>query len=276
MPRLVVANVPLPRPLTRREAVALAGAVQRQCLARSRLCRPLPCIVRPAADRRPLLRRRKLNRADIRSDPASREVARRAARADVQRLDAPGGACAPLAGAQVDVWHCDAAGLYSDAERSRRQHAGPEVPPRLSDDGPAASRGSRRSIPAGIRAARCTSTSRSARRPAAARGQEFTSQIYFDDAVTDLIHAQEPPYARRGTASLAQRGRRSVPQRWTPAPGRRRPRRAGLHHDSSTSRSARSLARPLPVVEATRARPVRGAGARSSGRSRRATRSAPA
>jgi hypothetical protein len=27
--------------------------------------------------------------------------------------------------------------------------------------------------------------------------KEFTSQIYFDDALTDVVHA-EPPYSRRG------------------------------------------------------------------------------
>jgi protocatechuate 3,4-dioxygenase beta subunit len=41
--------------------------------------------------------------------------------------------------------------------------------------------------------------------PAAARGHEFTSQIYFDDAVTDQIHALEP-YARRGQGRLRNDG----------------------------------------------------------------------
>src|SRR5881394_3198722 len=39
-----------------------------------------------------------LNRSDIRTDPSDGSVR-------------PG---APLAGAHVDVWHCDAAGTYSD------------------------------------------------------------------------------------------------------------------------------------------------------------------
>ena len=34
-----------------------------------------------------------------------------------------------------------------------------------------------------------------------AQGQEFTSQIYFDDAVTDRVHAL-PPYAGRGQRRL--------------------------------------------------------------------------
>ena len=34
-----------------------------------------------------------------------------------------------------------------------------------------------------------------------AQGQEFVSQIYFDEAVTDRVHALEP-YARRGQRRL--------------------------------------------------------------------------
>jgi hypothetical protein len=45
-------------------------------------------------------------------------------------------------------------------------------------------------------------TSSTTAQPTAARGQEFTSQIYFDDAVSDQIYAQEPPYARRGQRRL--------------------------------------------------------------------------
>jgi protocatechuate 3,4-dioxygenase beta subunit len=37
--------------------------------------------------------------------------------------------------------------------------------------------------------------------PAARRGFEFTSQLYFDDAITDHVHAQ-PPYAGKGPRPL--------------------------------------------------------------------------
>src|SRR4051812_33466444 len=57
----------------------------------------------------------KLFRSDIRSDPATGVV-----RAGVpltltmvvQNLGS--GACTPLVGAYVDIWHCDAKGIYSD------------------------------------------------------------------------------------------------------------------------------------------------------------------
>ena len=38
-----------------------------------------------------------------------------------------------------------------------------------------------------------------------AQGQEFTSQIYFDDSVTNQVHALEP-YARRGHRRLRNEG----------------------------------------------------------------------
>jgi protocatechuate 3,4-dioxygenase beta subunit len=37
--------------------------------------------------------------------------------------------------------------------------------------------------------------------PSATRGSEFTSQIYFDDAVTDRVHSN-PPYAAKGARNI--------------------------------------------------------------------------
>src|SRR5262249_25213905 len=57
----------------------------------------------------------KLFRSDIRTDPAT-GVARAGTPLSltitVQNLSSSG--CAPLAGAYVDIWHCDAKGIYSD------------------------------------------------------------------------------------------------------------------------------------------------------------------
>lgn len=57
----------------------------------------------------------KLFRSDIRTDPSTgvaREGIPLALTIYVQNLNSAG--CAPLAGAYVDVWHCDAKGIYSD------------------------------------------------------------------------------------------------------------------------------------------------------------------
>src|ERR1044072_1797122 len=59
----------------------------------------------------------KLFRSDIRTDPAN-GIARAGIpltmTINVQNLS--GGACSALEGAYVDVWHCDAKGIYSDEQ----------------------------------------------------------------------------------------------------------------------------------------------------------------
>ena len=58
----------------------------------------------------------KLDRSDIRSDPSDNSVKAGVPLALTVRVMKVGGSsCTPLAGATVDVWHCDALGVYSDA-----------------------------------------------------------------------------------------------------------------------------------------------------------------
>ena len=88
------------------------------------------CIVRPALTEGPYFVDEKLNRSDIRSDPgtgAVRPGALLTLNFLVSRVS--GSACTALSGAMVDVWHCDALGVYSDVG----QRARPEVPARLPE-----------------------------------------------------------------------------------------------------------------------------------------------
>jgi len=71
------------------------------------------CIVKPALTEGPYFVDEKLNRSDIRED---RQGALLRLAFNVSRLDASG--CVALQGAQVDVWHCDAAGVYSDVAQN--------------------------------------------------------------------------------------------------------------------------------------------------------------
>jgi protocatechuate 3,4-dioxygenase beta subunit len=73
------------------------------------------CIVRPQQTEGPYFVDEGLNRSDIRSDPATGSVkpgVPLTLQFQVSQVGA--NACVPLAGAIVDVWHCDAAGAYSD------------------------------------------------------------------------------------------------------------------------------------------------------------------
>jgi protocatechuate 3,4-dioxygenase beta subunit len=57
----------------------------------------------------------KLNRSDIRSDPSDGSVKQGVPLRlvfHVSQIDSS--SCTPLTGATVDIWHCDALGVYSD------------------------------------------------------------------------------------------------------------------------------------------------------------------
>jgi protocatechuate 3,4-dioxygenase beta subunit len=72
------------------------------------------CVVRPEMTEGPYFVDEMLNRSDIRSDPSTGEVKEGLPLQITMRVSQVGDACAPLEGAQVDIWHCDAMGIYSD------------------------------------------------------------------------------------------------------------------------------------------------------------------
>lgn len=120
-------NAPVGRLLTRREVLALIGMSSAAALIG---CKPgrqsppetteaagslPPCVVRPEQTEGPYFVDERLNRSDIRSEPGSRDMKDGIPLEltfQVSRLS--GGRCTPLAGAFVDLWHCDAEGVYSD------------------------------------------------------------------------------------------------------------------------------------------------------------------
>src|SRR5882672_6201388 len=106
--------------LTRREALILLGGVAvlgGSVSARSGIAQALPsCIVTPEQTEGPYFSDVGLNRSDIRSDPGDKTVKEGVPLALTLRVSSAGATgCAPLVGAMVDIWHCDATGVYSDA-----------------------------------------------------------------------------------------------------------------------------------------------------------------
>ena len=152
------------------------------------------CVARPEMTEGPYFVDVGLNRSDIRSDSNTgvvKEGAPLLLTFRVSRIDA--GACTPLAGAVVDVWHCDAAGAYSGvtdrsfntvSENWLRGH-------QVTNDGGTATF---TTIYPGWYPGRTVHIHFKVRTaPDAAQGYEFTSQLFFDDALTDGVLAQ-PPY----------------------------------------------------------------------------------
>ncbi|OLC68517.1 MAG: twin-arginine translocation pathway signal protein [Betaproteobacteria bacterium 13_1_40CM_4_64_4] len=190
----------LGRLLTRREALALigasgvvllAGAAPGRAQAPSTAAARPSCVARPQQTEGPFFVEEALNRSDIRSDPRSGEsrpgVPLRLT-FNVSRLSGAG--CGPLAGAQVDVWHCDAAGRYSDVRGSA---TGGQQFLRGYQIADATGSVQFLTIYPGCYGGRAVHVHFKIRAgPAAARSYAFTSQLYFDEALTERVYAAEP------------------------------------------------------------------------------------
>ena len=189
------------RILTRREALAALGGAAILAGVPLRLrAQALPaCIATPAQMEGPFFTDARLNRSDIRSDPADKSVREGMPLALTLRVSSvtPKG-CVPLAGAMVDVWHCDAAGAYSDSDRGtagKRFLRGYQ----MTDGGGTASF---TTIYPGWYPGRAVHIHFKVRVMAGpALGHEFTSQLYFDDTISNRVFARSP-YSARGKTEV--------------------------------------------------------------------------
>jgi protocatechuate 3,4-dioxygenase beta subunit len=174
-------------PATRRVAVANAAT--------------LDCVVRPQLTEGPYFVDEKLNRSDIRTDPSTGAVS-----AGVPLIlqfnitGLGGGNCAPVPNAYVDIWHCDAAGAYSDisngagqANTSGRKYLrGYQV---TDSNGEAQFT----TIYPGWYSGRAVHIHFKIRLfSGTQKTYEFTSQLFFSDTLSDQVYAQSP-YNSRGT-----------------------------------------------------------------------------
>ncbi len=153
------------------------------------------CIVTPRETAGPYFRDERLERSDIRIDPVDGAVSRGIPlHLALSVHSIRGDACAPLAGAAVDIWHCNAVGVYSDVEEARGkkflrgyQKTDTEGRVQFVTIYPGWYEGRTVHIHFKVR------TFDSPR----ATVSEFISQLYFDDAVTDRV-LSDPRYAHRG------------------------------------------------------------------------------
>jgi protocatechuate 3,4-dioxygenase beta subunit len=154
------------------------------------------CIVRPALTEGPYFVDEKLDRSDIRSDPATNAV-RPGALLTLSFLVSriSGSACAALSGALVDVWHCDALGVYSDVDSARGQKF-----LRGYQTTDAAGTAKFTTIYPGWYQGRAVHIHFKIRPTASS---EFTSQLFFDDALSTQVFAQTP-YSQKGTQGITR------------------------------------------------------------------------
>ena len=161
----------------------------------------ISCVVKPQQTEGPYFVDERMNRSDIRSDPSDNSVREGTALRLIFHISqVDGNSCKPFAGA-VDLWHCDASGVYSDvSDRSfntqgKKFLRGYQVTDKNGTAQfitiyPGWYPGRAVHLHFKIRTDSATQTS-----------YEFTSQLYFDDSLTDQIHAQ-PPYISKGQRTL--------------------------------------------------------------------------
>jgi len=155
------------------------------------------CVVSPELAEGPYFVDAGLNRADIRSDPTSGELRLGVPLALTLRVaQVSASACAPLAGALVDIWQCDALGVYSDVGEASGQLflRGQQV----TDASGAASF---ITIYPGWYPGRTVHIHFKVRAAAgASQTYEFASQLFFDEALSDTVFALAP-YVGRGQST---------------------------------------------------------------------------
>lgn len=117
------------------------------------------------------------------------------------RLQVVSADCAPVAGARVDVWHCDAQGGYSGVENLG---GGPDT------RGQTFLRGAQVTDAAGVVAFQTIfpgwypgRTTHAHYKVILAGGAVLTSQIFFDEAVTQSIYDDHAAYARPTARDVA-------------------------------------------------------------------------
>jgi protocatechuate 3,4-dioxygenase beta subunit len=163
---------------------------------------PVACIVTPELTEGPFFVDEKLTRSDIRSDPSDNSVRPgQLVALTMIVMRAANNACTPLANATVDVWHCDAAGVYSDVSDGGNNAQGKKFlrGNQLSD---ALGRVTFTTVYPGWYQGRAVHIHFKVRGTnEAGRTYEFTSQIFFEDAQSERVYASDP-YRAKGTGFM--------------------------------------------------------------------------
>lgn len=162
------------------------------------------CVITPQQTEGPYFVDERLTRSDIRTDPSDGTVAEGVPlRLSLQVSQIAANACTPLAGVYVDLWQCDALGNYSDERdmnglfdtRGKMFLRGGQI----TDENGAVQF---TTIYPGWYQGRTVHIHFKVRTALDAQsGHEMTSQFYFDDAITDRVHALAP-YVQKGQRTL--------------------------------------------------------------------------
>ncbi|MDF5733046.1 MAG: intradiol ring-cleavage dioxygenase [Rhizonema sp. PD38] len=164
------------------------------------------CVVSPQQTEGPYFVDEKLNRSDIRSDPTDGSVKEGIPLQLTLRVSqVSSNGCTPLANATVDIWHCDALGVYSDVEDPSFNTVGQKFLHGYQVTDADGTVEFTTNYP-GWYEVRTVHMHFKVRTDATSgQSYEFTSQLYFDDSITDKVDTQEP-YASIGQRTLKNDG----------------------------------------------------------------------
>lgn len=193
-------NLAINNAFTRRNAIQLMVAAGASLLtgcgvaSENKSASTLACVVTPEQTEGPYFVDEKLMRSDIRFDPTDGSIQEGTLLTlTINVFKTGASACMPIKDAIVDIWHCNAEGVYSDAKdrsfdtRGRKFLRGY----RLTDEQGAVKFFT---VYPGWYDGRAVHIHFKIRAKELGRDYEFTSQLYFDEQLNDTIFAQ-PPYA---------------------------------------------------------------------------------
>lgn len=157
----------------------------------------LACIASPSMTEGPYFVDEMLKRTDIRIDPTDNTTKPGIPlKLAMAVFSVNGNVCTPIKGAQIDIWHCDASGLYSDESANNTLGKKFLRGYQLTDDNglvnfttiyPGWYMGRTVHIHVKVRTFSADGT----------QSYAFNSQLFFDDTLTDQVHAQAP-YSAHG------------------------------------------------------------------------------
>jgi protocatechuate 3,4-dioxygenase beta subunit len=158
----------------------------------------LDCVVRPELTIGPYFVDGQLNRSGIRSEPSDNSVKEGVPLTlNINVASVGENSCTPIEGAQVDVWHCDAHGQYSGVSDQGFDTSGQKFLRgyQITDSNGAVKF---QTIYPGWYSGRAVHIHFTIRTKGADNADyQFTSQFFFDDTLTDQVHALAP-YASKG------------------------------------------------------------------------------
>lgn len=158
----------------------------------------IACVVKPEVTEGPYYVDDQIDRSDVRSDPGTGEVKDGALLAlsfKVYRVN--NSACVPLQGSKVEIWHCDAAGTYSDVSDRGFNTVGQKYL-RGFQTTDANGLVTFTTIYPGWYSGRTVHIHFKVHHDGEDASHVFTSQLFFDDSLSDQVLANAP-YAAKGT-----------------------------------------------------------------------------